>query len=85
MNYNKKALAEKQQALTKGLSELLDILQDIELDDDAQTSDVLVLDDETEVQLSVDTSGDTIKQFVTLRKGNTKYTVCEEKDTAGSK
>lgn len=79
MNYSKAIIKEKQTNTIKSISDLLDVLNDIAVDDTTGQSDTMILDDGTEVILGIDAKNNKVTTTVTLRKDGLKYTIIEER------
>lgn len=79
MNYSKAVIKEKQTNTIKSISDLLDVLNDIAVDDTTGQSDTMILDDGTEVILGIDAKNNKVTTTVTLRKDGLKYTIIEER------
>ena len=77
MNYNvKRTLPDKQKAVIKSISDLLDVL--VEIGDGSGDSDSIILDDGTEMILSLRKYEDNIVRTISIRKQDLKYTIIEE-------
>lgn len=79
MNYSKAVIKKKQAETIKSISDLLDVLNDIAVDDTTGQSDTMILDDGTEVILEIGTKDGKMATTVTLRKDGLKYTIVEER------
>jgi len=81
MNYDARAVSEKKNALIKGISELIDVLSEIDIDGEG-ASDTITLPDGTEVNLGIDEIGGEPAVIITLGKRGLKYTIVKQQDEA---